>query len=213
MKLTELKIVDIKNSKSQNETFALVLGERDGDRTFPIFIGLSEARAIAMQLNKIQQLRPSTHDLLFNFSRQCGCKILRVVIVNYKEGIYYSIVYVETPEKKTFELDARTSDAVTLALKADVPIYIDDVLLEKMTGNAYENPSRTPLFEVEEQEFDSEENVDNESENLRDDDEYVIQHLQTVSDDELHRLLTGAVECEDFELASKIQEEIERRNH
>ncbi|MCQ2287069.1 MAG: bifunctional nuclease family protein [Bacteroidales bacterium] len=221
MNRIELEVVDIKNSKNQGDAFALILKEKGGERLFPIFIGLSEARAVALQLNQIKPLRPSTHDLFSNFADQCGFKINNVRIVNYADGIFYSSIFLTDDQGQQIELDSRTSDAVTLALKTSAPIFINDELLETVSRKP--EPKNTPRFFVADEDSgkgievgqDNEnivEDIVNEEDEAIEDDKYIIQKLKEMSLDELQNLLDGVLECEDYEMASRIKEEMERRN-
>ena len=213
MSVVELEIADIKSSK-QGDAFVLVLKEKGGERLFPVIIGLSEARAIALQFNSIKPLRPSTHDLFDAFAQKCGFKVRNVEIVNYASGIFYATVFMANDEGEVLELDSRTSDAVTLALKNTAPVNISPDLLERVckaleNGELHDDNKGQQYLDFSE--VETEQPPQSEEPLGVEDDKYVLQKLGEMSMDELQNLLDGTIECEEYEMASKIKEEIERR--
>ncbi|MBQ7489615.1 MAG: bifunctional nuclease family protein [Bacteroidales bacterium] len=213
MSVVELEIADIKSSK-QGDAFVLVLKEKRGERLFPVIIGLSEARAIALQFNSIKPLRPSTHDLFDAFAKKCGFKVRNVEIVNYASGIFYATVFMANDEGEVLELDSRTSDAVTLALKNNAPVNISPDLLDRVckaleNGELHDDNKGQQYLDFSE--VETEQPPQSEEPLGVEDDKYVLQKLGEMSMDELQNLLDGAIECEEYEMASKIKEEIERR--
>ena len=111
----ELEIVDVQNSQTPNDAYVLLLKEKQGERILPIVIGLSEAKTIVLVLNKVTSRRPTTHELFKNFSDLLGYNLVKVQIEKFEEGIYYSNLYL-TNGDETLILDARTSDAVAIAM-------------------------------------------------------------------------------------------------
>ena len=213
MSVVELEIADIKSSK-QGDAFVLVLKEKGGERLFPVIIGLSEARAIALQFNSIKPLRPSTHDLFDAFAQKCGFKVRNVEIVNYASGIFYATDFMANDEGEVLELDSRTSDAVTLALKNKAPVNISPDLLERVckaleNGELHDDNKGQQYLDFSE--VETEQPPQSEEPLGVEDDKYVLQKLGEMSMDELQNLLDGTIECEEYEMASKIKEEIERR--
>ena len=213
MSVVELEIADIKSSK-QGDAFVLVLKEKGGERVFPVIIGLSEARAIALQFNSIKPLRPSTHDLFDAFAKKCGFNVRNVEIVNYASGIFYATVFMANDEGEVLELDSRTSDAVTLALKNNAPVNISPDLLDRVckaleNGELHDDNKGQQYLDFSE--VETEQPPQSEEPLGVEDDKYVLQKLGEMSVDELQNLLDGAIECEEYEMASKIKEEIERR--
>lgn len=195
----ELEVVDIRNSQTQSEAFALLMKKKDSDDFLPIIIGISEARAIILEINKITPRRPSPHDLFQQLSAICHCTLQEVSIYKYEEGIYFANIILQDENGKTIFIDSRTSDAVTLALKLKKPIYIDEEIFLEHSFRIEPEP-KTILSD--------EPRNDDEPEVY---DDYIDQRIKEMSKEELDVLLTGAIESEDFELASKIHEEIERR--
>ena len=131
MSLVELKVNRISYSQSKNGAYALILEENDGERKLPIVIGGFEAQSIAIALEKnIEPPRPLTHDLFKKFAKNFGIKIKQVIIHKLVDGIFYSSIICEKDGIEEI-LDARTSDAIALALRFDSPIYTYDKILEK----------------------------------------------------------------------------------
>ncbi len=126
----ELKVLNISNSQAQAGAYAMILGEVDGDRQLPIIIGPAEAQATALYLKGIQPPRPLTHDLFATAVSVIGTELIRVYIYKAIEGVFYSYIYLKK-ENDIYRIDARTSDAVALAIRLNAPIHISEALLEK----------------------------------------------------------------------------------
>ena len=121
-KLVELEILGLSSNHSQSGSFTLVMGEVVGSRRLPIVIGMFEAQAIAIELEKMTPSRPLTHDLFKNFSDSFGITITEVVIYNLVEGIFFAKLICTNGEEEK-EIDARTSDAIALAIRFNAPIH------------------------------------------------------------------------------------------
>lgn len=197
----ELEVVDIRNSQTQSEAFALLLKNKASDDFLPIIIGVSEARAIVLEINKIVPRRPSPHDLFYQLAATCHCNIEEISIYKYEEGIYFANIVLQDENGKTIFIDARTSDAVTLALKLKKPIFIDEEIFREHSFRI--EPEPKTIMEDKPCKDDEPEIYD----------DYIEQRIKEMSKEELEVLLTGAIESEDFELASKIHEELERRKN
>ncbi|MDL2296849.1 bifunctional nuclease family protein [Bacteroidales bacterium OttesenSCG-928-B11] len=192
----ELKVENIKNSENQSEAYGLILAEKNGNRMMPIMIGWSEARSLVLAMNKVAPRRPTPHDLFVQLSKTCGCELNSVLIYKQDEGIFYSVLRMLTSEGNFFEIDSRTSDAVTIALLNRVPIFVESDIFDKVS---YVNPSM-------ELEIDS---VINEE--ITSPEDFFAQQISEMTNSELDSMLEGAIESEDFELASKIHEEKKKR--
>ena len=129
-KKVELQVVNITNSQAQVGAFAMLLGEVGGERQLPIIIGPAEAQATALYLKGVKTPRPLTHDLFTTSLNALGTNLIRVLIYKAKEGIFYSYIYLKKDEE-IIRIDARTSDAIALAVRADCPILIYDSILEQ----------------------------------------------------------------------------------
>ena len=131
MNLVELKVNRISYSQSQNGAYALILEEVDGERKLPIVIGGFEAQSIAIALDKnIEPPRPLTHDLFKTFAKNFEITIKQVIIHKLIDGIFYSSLICERDKVEEI-IDARTSDAIALALRFESPIFTYSKILDK----------------------------------------------------------------------------------
>ena len=204
MSLVKLNIKGISYSQTQNGAYALILNEVDGDRKLPIVIGAFEAQSIAIALEKeIRPPRPLTHDLFKNFADRFDIVVKQVIIHKLVDGVFYSSLICERDKIEEI-IDARTSDAIALALRFKAPIFTYKNILDKAGIYLKVNPKK----DGEEQDQDSiliddmivEEIEANIQEN------YLGKSLE-----ELHALLDEAVNNEDYEKAAKIRDEIDKR--
>ena len=129
-KKVELQVINITNSQAQVGAFAMLLGEVDGERQLPIIIGPAEAQATALYLKGVKTPRPLTHDLFTTSLTILGASLIRVLIYKAKDGIFYSYIYLKKDEE-IIRIDARTSDAIALAVRADCPILIMNLFLNR----------------------------------------------------------------------------------
>jgi bifunctional DNase/RNase len=122
-----------------SNTPILILKALEGDQAIPIWIGLLEATSIASALQKVNFDRPMTHDLFKSFIDLQEVKVLKIEVCDLKDNTFYARIYFSTPEKK-FDMDARPSDAIAMAVRFDAPIYVDDKIIEKfkMEDGEYE---------------------------------------------------------------------------
>jgi bifunctional DNase/RNase len=193
MKKIELEISDIAPSGSTSGAYALVLSELDGSRKLPIVIGGHEAQAIAIELEKMTPSRPLTHDLFKSFSQAFTIEVEEIIVYNLIEGIFFSKV-IALQDGRRAEIDARTSDAVAIAVRFGCPIYCYDFILDTAGVNADEAEAGMG----EEPEIDIEELTEEES-------------PSEMSMDDLNAQLDSAIQKEDYEKASKLRDEINRR--
>ncbi|MEW5723788.1 MAG: bifunctional nuclease family protein [Thermodesulfobacteriota bacterium] len=108
----------------------MILKEDNGERSLPIWIGLLEATAIASELEKVKFARPMTHDLLRNVIETFEVKVEKVEVCDLRENTFYAFIHM-TGENKRLKLDARPSDAIALALRAEAPIFVNEEVFEK----------------------------------------------------------------------------------
>lgn len=199
MKKVRLEIVGLSYSQTQSGAYALVLGESEGTRRLPIIIGGFEAQAIAIELEKMKPNRPLTHDLFKNFSESFGITVSEILIYNLVEGIFYAKLVCKNAENEV-EIDARTSDAIALAVRFNCPIYTYEFIL-KSAGIVLDEegnlPSSTSEPVVKDTTTPTSESSDNDYKNK--------------STEELKNLLEIALDEEQYELASKIRDEINLR--
>lgn len=199
MKYVELEVLDVESTPTPSEAFALIVREKEGEKEMTIVIGVQEARTLILLINKIQTRRPGTHELFKNFIQQANYQLSKVVISHYEEGVFYANLFLKNDSTK-FELDARTSDAIAIALLMEVPIMIKADIFEKLAVLPQKEESKIE---------DLQPDMDLQPEELE---LYVENKLQEMPMEELEHLLQGAIDSEDFELASKIHDEINSRN-
>ena len=197
MEKIQLEIIGMSYSQSQSGAYALILGEMNGKRRLPIIIGGFEAQSIAIELEKIKTPRPLTHDLFKSFATSFNIQVNEVIINKFSEGVFYAVL-VCTDGNIEMEIDSRTSDAIAIALRFHCPIYtfenimasagimIDEDMEKMQTSQKLPSvPSQSP--EEEEVSFSQ------------------------LSLTELRELLQSAVENEEYEKASKIRDELNKR--
>lgn len=204
----KLNVLGISYSQTQSGAYALVLSEENGARRIPIIVGGFEAQAIAIELEGLNPPRPLTHDLFKNFSDIYGIKLIEVNIHKLEEGVFYANALFDNGDKE-ISMDARTSDAIALALRFKCPIFTTDEIIdkagivldfdkEKGFSEEYSNPEHSE--DLPEDPFTA---TKESSENSA---------LKEKSLEELNTMLQKAVSDEDYELASEIRDEIQRRN-
>lgn len=196
MNKIELEISDIAPSGSTSGAYALVLSEANAssNRKLPIVIGGHEAQAIAIELEKMTPSRPLTHDLFKSFSHSFGIEVEEVIIYNLIEGIFFAKL-IATQDGRKAEIDSRTSDAVALAVRFNCPIYCYDFILDSAGVTAEEAAMET-----------DEEPADVNLEELS-----TTEREEDLSLSELEKQLAIAIEREEYERASKLRDEIDRR--
>jgi bifunctional DNase/RNase len=204
MSLVKLTIKGISYSQTQNGAYALILNEVDGERKLPIVIGAFEAQSIAIALEKeIKPPRPLTHDLFKNFADRFDIVVKQVIIHKLVDGVFFSSIICERDRIEEI-IDARTSDAIALALRFNAPIFTYKNILDKagiflkINPNDPENETDEPDDVLTEPETFGTESVSGEG--------YSQYNMQ-----ELNDLLEGAVQNEDYEKAAKIRDEISKR--
>ncbi len=206
MSLVRLNIKGISYSQTQNGAYALILSEVDGERKLPIVIGAFEAQSIAIALEKeIKPPRPLTHDLFKNFADRFDVTVKQVIIHKLVDGVFYSSLICERDKIEEI-IDARTSDAIALALRFDAPIFTYKNILDK-AGIFLKGDEATAEKEKKQEEIISEEVLpDDISIEKSDTSDY-----KKLSLDELKALLSQAVNNEDYEKAARIRDEISKR--
>lgn len=207
MSLVKLTIKGISYSQTQNGAYALILNEMDGDRKLPIVIGAFEAQSIAIALEKeIKPPRPLTHDLFKSFADRFDIMVKQVIIHKLVDGVFYSSIICERDKIEEI-VDARTSDAIAIALRFQAPIYTYKNILEKAGIYLNANPEELERQISEDKEVLTKlETFDLENENSKERNDYKKSSLV-----ELHELLESAVQEENYEKAARIRDEISKR--
>ncbi len=207
MSLVRLNIKGISYSQTQNGAYALILNEVGGDKKLPIVIGAFEAQSIAIALEKeIKPPRPLTHDLFKNFSDRFGIVVKQVIIHKLVDGVFYSSLICERDGIEEI-VDARTSDAIALALRFDAPIFTYKNILDK-AGIYLKAEEREKEIEEKEEDIIEEELLKEEIDFPEDDD---ASDYRKLSLEELNEMLSQAVSKEDYEKAARIRDEISKR--
>ncbi|RZK09984.1 MAG: hypothetical protein EOO46_12140 [Flavobacterium sp.] len=207
MSLVKLTIKGISYSQTQNGAYALILNEVDGDRKLPIVIGAFEAQSIAIALEKeIKPPRPLTHDLFKNFADRFDIVVKQVIIHKLVDGVFYSSIICERDKIEEI-IDARTSDAIALALRFAAPIFTYKNILDKAGIYLKANPLESDNPSQDNDDILSDPETFGMEEETNQSGETYAKHSLS----ELHELLQGAVENEDYEKAAKIRDEISRR--
>ena len=197
MSKIELEIITLSHSVTQSHSFAVILGEKNGNRRIPIVIGNAEAQAIAISLENIVPTRPLTHDLMRDMLFSFEINIEEIIIHNLVDGIFYSTIICKH-NGETYEFDSRTSDAVALSTRFKCPIYTYESILEQAGVS-----------------------IDITPEELSENTSRVAESKQTPIDAndfskhtiaELDKLLQKSIDAEDYEKAASIQRELDARN-
>ncbi len=196
MNKIKLDIVGLSYSQTQSGAYALVLGEISGRRRLPVIIGSFEAQAIAIEIEKMTPSRPLTHDLFKSLAQVFAIEIEEVLIYNLVEGIFFAKLICKSGDK-TVEIDARTSDAIALAVRFDCPIYTYEFILAS-AGIIIEGNDFVFLENID---ATSDEPAKKESPNS----------YSSFSDQELQDKLQAALAEEAYEKAVKIRDEIIKR--
>ncbi|MCG9972262.1 bifunctional nuclease family protein [Christiangramia crocea] len=207
MSLVRLNIKGISYSQTQNGAYALILNEVGGERKLPIVIGAFEAQSIAIALEKeIKPPRPLTHDLFKNFSDRFEIVVKQVIIHKLVDGVFYSSLICERDGIEEI-IDARTSDAIALALRFNAPIFTYKNILDKAGIYLKAEEKQREEEEKEEEDIIEEELLKEEIEMKSED----TTDYKKMSLEELKELLSQAVSQEDYEKAARIRDEISKR--
>jgi hypothetical protein len=196
----KLEILGLSSSQSQSGSFALVLGEVKGNRRLPIIIGMFEAQAIAIEIEKIVPNRPMTHDLFKSFGHSFNYSVKEIIISDLKEGVFFAKIVCENDDK-TVEIDARPSDAIAIGLRFGAPIYTFESIMSEAgivlseEAEEEEHKENLPPQPKHEKSKSSKE-----------------KSLKDFPYEKLKQLLDEAITKEDYERAAKIRDEMNRRN-
>jgi bifunctional DNase/RNase len=206
MSLVRLNIKGISYSQTQNGAYALILSEVDGERKLPIVIGAFEAQSIAIALEKeIKPPRPLTHDLFKNFADRFEIVVKQVIIHKLVDGVFYSSLICERDKIEEI-IDARTSDAIALALRFHAPIFTYKNILDKAGIFLKVDKKEEEEQEQEKEDIIVDELLSNEIEIKSNDPDY-----KKLSLSELNTMLDQAVKSEDYEKAARLRDEISKR--
>lgn len=198
MDYKRLIIRGISYSQTQSGAYALLLEHEETNVKIPVVIGNFEAQSISLGLEKdIQPPRPLTHDLFTKFVKESGYYLSSIIIYQIIDGVFFSNIEFKNKETgREILLDARTSDAVAMAVRFDAPIYTTEQVLNEAGI----------LLEIEHSTQTQEEDYE-----VLSPEESVMENLRLLAMEDLLALLEEAVKNEDFDYALQLQEEIKRR--
>jgi bifunctional DNase/RNase len=202
----KLNVLGISYSQTQSGAYALVLSEEEGSRRIPIIVGGFEAQAIAIELEGLTPPRPLTHDLFKNFSDAYGIRILEVNIHKLDEGVFFANILFDNGDRQ-ITMDARTSDAIALALRFSCPIFTTEEIVDK--AGIVLNFEKGSGLEHEDEAENTEEGETTAEKPVK---RSIHPDLSNTSMEELKSMLSEAVSKEDYERASEIRDEINRRS-
>ncbi len=196
----KLKLLGLSYSQLQTGAYALLLSEEHGRRKIPIVIGVSEAQSIAIKMEGIAPPRPLTHDLFVSFAHAFGVKLVEVFIYKFEDGIFYSELTF-TDGSRSIQLDARTSDAIAIAMRTHAPIYTTREVIDE-TG------------------FVIDEDTNSENRDFGGDDYNGIEpgadyfaepKLENYAIEELERTLQQLIDDENYEEAARVNEILQKK--
>ncbi len=200
----KLEILGLSSSQSQSGSFALVLGEVKGNRRLPIIIGMFEAQAIAIEIEKIVPNRPMTHDLFKSFGHSFNFSVKEIIISDLKEGVFFAKIVCENDDK-TVEIDARPSDAIAIGLRFSAPIFTFETIMSEagivLSEEAEEEEKHETASPATPKHEKSKVSSRDKEKSLKD---YPYEKLK--------QMLNEAITKEDYERAAKIRDEMNRRN-
>lgn len=194
-----LRILGISYSQLQSGAYALLLAEEDGPHKIPVVIGASEAQSIAIRIEGIVPPRPLTHDLFVSFAQAFGVKLREVFIYKFEDGIFYSELTFSDGER-TVVLDARTSDAIAIAIRAHVPIVTTAAIVRE-----------TGFILDDEPEDDGVASSANTNEDMRQAAYFAEPKLENYAVEELERTLEQLIEDENYEEAARVSEILKKK--
>ncbi len=194
MKLVQLDIERLEPSTSHKSSYVLLLREVGGERKLPIVIGPCNAGSIAIYLESDQNPeRPLTHDIIKSLTNSFSITISRVVIHTLLEGVFHASFFCFLDGDEEIEIDARTSDAIAIAIRMGCPIFTYNDILQE-AGIILSNEYKLKYKDSEEM-----------------DEDLPANELETLSVGELKKRMRNAITEENYELASEIRDEINKR--
>jgi len=195
--LIELEILGLSSNHSQSGSFTLVLGEVGAKRRLPIVIGMFEAQAIALEIEKIVPNRPMTHDLFKSLADGFNFEVEKIVITDMKEGVFYAKIHCKNLHTEV-ELDARPSDAIAIGIRFGCPVFCSE---KAMSEGAVEHYELENQHQKQDAKSSSSKIIVKKESSLKD-----------FSLEKLNQMLDKAIENEDYERAARIRDEINKRN-
>ncbi len=196
MDTVQVEILGISTSPSSNGAYALVLKEVEGQRRIPIIIGGFEAQAIALEMEGIQPPRPLTHDLIKNILESLSSSVVSASIGELKDGVFFATITLADD----IEVDSRPSDAIAVAVRYGAPIYVSEAVMKEASFVPEDDDT-----EIIDEDTDSPAGVRSEPKLPN-----VQSQRKLTKLEELEEKLNGAIKGEDYELAAKLRDELNR---
>lgn len=188
----KVSVLGFSFNQTRSGTYGLVLSEEEGPRRLMVIVGTPEAQSIAFELQQSKPPRPLSHDLFKSLLQQLDIKLLEVLIYRYEDGIYFSKMFLRQ-NNEIIELEARTSDAVAIALRIKAPIYVFESIL-RYQGVVFEDKDSGKT-----------------SDNLEEDELDLSLDYSLLNKEELEVMLKDAIDGEDYELASLLRDELKKK--
>lgn len=189
----KLSILGISFSQVQAGAYALIFAEENGVRRLPVVIGTPEAQSIAIVMENMKPPRPLSHDLIFNIFTALKIELLEVFIYKFEDGAFFAELLLRQNEIE-YRIDSRTSDAVAIALRTNSPIYTTETIMKNMAIV-----------------FDEKEILSGDIQGQDKREEKEKPKMEEIEVDALKMRLKEAIEEENYELATKLRDEIKRR--
>ncbi|MDO5665685.1 MAG: bifunctional nuclease family protein [Bacteroidia bacterium] len=194
-KKVKLSILGISFSQVQAGAYALIFAEENGIRRLPIVIGTPEAQSIAIVMENMTPPRPLAHDLMYNIFKSLSIELLEVFIYKFEDGAFFAELLLRQNNQE-FRIDSRTSDAVAIALRTNSPIFTTEDIMQNMAIV-----------------FDEKEVLATDFQNKDIEVEEISENIEEIRIDALKKRLEEAIKDEDYELATKLRDEINRREN
>lgn len=191
----KLSILGISFSQVQAGAYALIFAEENGIRRLPVVIGTPEAQSIAIVMENMTPPRPLSHDLIYSIFKVLGIELKEVFIYKFEDGAFFADLLL-SHNNKEFCIDSRTSDAVALALRTHSPIYTTEEIMQNMAIVFDEKEATVGDFSNKSAATDSS-----------------AENIEDIQLDALKKRLQEAIEEENYELATKLRDEINRKEN
>lgn len=193
-KKIKLSVLGFSFNQTQSGTYGLVLEEQGGVRRLMIVVGTPEAQSIAFKLQETVPPRPLTHDLFSALINAFDISLEEIFIYKYENGVFFSRLQIKQEDRVVF-IDSRTSDAIGLALRTDADIYTSEDIMQELAVVFSEKPGLSEL-----KRDDSDEDISSYED-----------YYSSFSAEELESMLDDAIEKEEYELASVLRDELDKR--
>ncbi len=210
-----IRVLGLSYSQLQSGAYALILAENKGPRRIPVVIGAAEAQSIAIVLEGIRTPRPLTHDLFVSFAHTFGVKVKEVFIYRFEDGIFSSEITFSDGDR-TVAIDARTSDAIAIALRTNSPMYTTREILKEtgfvINDDEFTRPGALDENDLEPDADDTEAVVEDDFDSYADRSDYHAEpRPENFTIEQLEKTLAELIEKEEYEEAARISDILQRK--